>query len=191
MDLVALAKAIRGIRTQKRMTLQEVADRAKVSKSLISRIENFRATPSLPVLVRIADGLGVSAGELLENVSTSSQEVVVVREAERKALLRNPERKHLSYFELAGAEQNKSMLPLIINIASHKKAYRPMRHEGEEFSLVLKGRVRFVVGGEERLLRRGDSIYFSAQVEHSLYCAGPEPARIMSIMCGMGESAGA
>lgn len=187
MDLVALAKQIRSVRKGRRMTMDALAKRADVSKSLISRIENFRVTPSLPVLLRIAAALGTSPGDLLENVSEVAPEVILVRRNERTSVVRNPERRGIRYHQLAGTAHSKTMAAFLIDLAPGIKEYRPMPHEGEEFSQVLKGRVRFTVRDKEHVLGTGDSIYVEARVPHSISCVGKVPAQLLSIIAGMGK----
>lgn len=41
------------------------------------------------------------------------------------------------------------------------------KHVHEQVSFVLKGRVRFNVGGEERVAKRGDIVFIPPNVEHS------------------------
>ena len=187
-DLVALAQKIRSVRKGRRMTMDALAKKASVSKSLISRIESFRVTPSLPVLLRIAEALGVLPGDLLENVSDGAPEAIVVRRNERKSVVRNPERRGLRYHQLAGTEHSKIMSAFLIDLAPGMKEYRPMPHEGEEFSQVLKGRARYTVRDEEHILRTGDSIYVEARVPHSICCVGKVPAQLLNIIAGMGKS---
>ena len=58
---------VRTLRRERRMTQEELAKKARVTKYYISQLETgLRDNPSLPVLRRLAKALGVSAGELLE-----------------------------------------------------------------------------------------------------------------------------
>ena len=58
---------VRTLRRERRMTQEELAKKAKVTRDYISQLETgLRDNPSLPVLRRLAKALGVSAGELLE-----------------------------------------------------------------------------------------------------------------------------
>jgi quercetin dioxygenase-like cupin family protein len=43
----------------------------------------------------------------------------------------------------------------------------PHKHRHEQVSFVLKGRVKFTVGGEERLTKKGDIVVIPPYVEHS------------------------
>ena len=51
--LIQISTNIKERRREKGITVQELADRAKVSKGLISQIENSRTIPSLIVLIQI------------------------------------------------------------------------------------------------------------------------------------------
>ena len=54
--LYNLAIAVKERRRSLGFGLKELADKARVSKSLLSKIANHRTIPSLPVLLRIARG---------------------------------------------------------------------------------------------------------------------------------------
>ena len=67
MDLLHISQKIRQLRQAQGMTVEQLAARSGVSKGFISQVENFRTTPSLKVLQRIADALGVDMGGLFQN----------------------------------------------------------------------------------------------------------------------------
>ena len=57
--LIQISNRIKEIRKKKNITVQELADKADVSKGLISQIENNRTVPSLPVLMSIVRSLNL------------------------------------------------------------------------------------------------------------------------------------
>lgn len=61
-----ISNKIKEIRKEKGITIQEVADRAGVSKGLISQIENNRTIPSLLVLINIINALNIDLNEFLK-----------------------------------------------------------------------------------------------------------------------------
>jgi transcriptional regulator with XRE-family HTH domain len=62
-----LATVIRELRERKNLTQEELAKRAKVTRSHLSLLEGgHRRNPSIDVLKRLARALGVPVGELLE-----------------------------------------------------------------------------------------------------------------------------
>ena len=62
--LVNLGKQLKRIRQNKGLSLKQVAEMSDVSIGLISKIENFRTTPSLPVLLKIMQSLEIDLSEL-------------------------------------------------------------------------------------------------------------------------------
>ena len=58
---------LRQLRTQKHLTQEELAKKARITRSHLSLLEaGHRKNPSLDVLKRLARALGVPVGELLE-----------------------------------------------------------------------------------------------------------------------------
>lgn len=57
----------------------------------------------------------------------------------------------------------------LARVALRRGALVPMHeHENEQISTVLQGRVRFVVGGEERVIEAGTSVPLPANVPHEV-----------------------
>ena len=82
MNLVELAQRIKQLRVQQNLTLEEVAQGSGLTRSWLSKVENFRVTPSLPALGRIAQSLGVSVATLVEGLDLKPK-LVCVRADER------------------------------------------------------------------------------------------------------------
>ena len=63
----SLATVLRQLRDDRKMTQEELAKRAKITRSHLSLLEaRHRKNPSLDVLKRLARALGVPVTELLE-----------------------------------------------------------------------------------------------------------------------------
>ena len=52
-----IGEKIRGLRQQKRLTLQELSELTTLSKPLLSQIENQQVIPPIATLLKIARGL--------------------------------------------------------------------------------------------------------------------------------------
>jgi transcriptional regulator with XRE-family HTH domain len=59
-------KTLREARTERLLTLRELADRAGVAFSTIYLIENGKSVPRLSMVRKLADALGVTPGEIAE-----------------------------------------------------------------------------------------------------------------------------
>lgn len=53
-QLTCLGMRLKELRRKRLLTLQQLAERTELTAGLLSKIENFRTIPSLPVLLSIA-----------------------------------------------------------------------------------------------------------------------------------------
>ena len=70
-ELKALAKAVRLLREKANLSQEDLADRAEIDRTYVSGIERGMRNPSLRVLIRVADGLGVTLATLAKNIEQS------------------------------------------------------------------------------------------------------------------------
>jgi transcriptional regulator with XRE-family HTH domain len=69
---VVLGSRIRTLRLRAGLTQAELG--SPMTRSFVSAIEHGRAIPSLPALLLISERLGVTAGELLEQLDWTRQD---------------------------------------------------------------------------------------------------------------------
>ena len=70
-----IASRVRALRAELRMTLDALAAKSGVSRSMISLVERGESSPTAVVLEKIATGLGVSLATLFEDSSTPANPV--------------------------------------------------------------------------------------------------------------------
>lgn len=186
MNLVELAQRLRRIRLERGLTLEEVASRGGLTRGWLSKVENFRVTPSLPALDGLAKGLGVSLSELFEGLDERPP-LVVVRRDERRPLRRDDELSTLTYHSLAFPRTSRAMDPFIVTVPSSDT--RPkLTHPGEEFLLVLTGEVMLEHGERTEALREGDSAYLDGIVPHRIVCRSGEAAQVLVVYHGHSQT---
>ena len=184
MNLVELAQRIKSRRLDQRLTIEEVAARAGLTASWLSKVENFRVTPSLPALGKIARALDVSVSALVEGLDERPK-LVVIRSDERKVVQRDQSPKNKSVYEsLAHRRLNRTMDPFLITIPGGVSREKALDHEGEEFLYVQSGSVQFEYDGEIVSLQTGDSLYFEASVPHRLINPNKRPAEVLCVFSG-------
>ncbi len=66
MKNLAIGTHLRKIRIRQNRTIQEIADKCKLSRSMISKIETNKVVPSVSTLVKLAKSLGTNVSALLE-----------------------------------------------------------------------------------------------------------------------------
>lgn len=185
MNLVELSQRLRRLRVERGLTLEEVASRGGLTRGWLSKVENFRVTPSLPALHRIASGLGVTLSELFEGLDARPPLAVVLRE-DRLRMRRDEDVSELTYDSLAHRRPSRSMDPFIITVPRSDNRPR-LSHQGEEFLLVLRGEIDLEHGEELHRLREGDSAYFDGLVPHRFVCRSEESAQVLTVYYGNGS----
>ncbi|MBI1247470.1 cupin domain-containing protein [bacterium] len=181
MNLVELAERIRSLRLDRRLTLEEVASRTGQTRSWLSKVENFRVTPSLPALAEIARALDISLSKLVEGLDDKPS-LTLVRKDDRKVVQRDQSEQNTAVYEsLAHRRKARAMDPFLITIPPGVSREEALPHQGEEFLLVHSGPVDFQYDEEVHKLQTGDSLYFDATVPHRLINSYKRPAVVLCV----------
>ena len=180
MNLVELAQRIRRRRTERGLTLEQVARRSGLTRSLLSKVENFRVTPSLPALAKIASALEASLAELVEGLDRRPR-MVIVRKDERTVVERDRPDSRIVYHALAHKRPSKRMDPFLLDIPPGVARRQRLAHEGEEFIMVLEGEVDYEYGDEKFRLEAGDCMYAEGAVKHTLNNPNRKPAKMLVV----------
>ena len=189
MNLIGLAQRIKTLRRERGLTLEQVASHSGMTRSGLSKVENFRATPSLPALFSIASALGVTVAQLTEGLEEKPQ-LVVVHKGEGEQVERDRPQSNLTYQSLAGERHTKVMEPLLVVVPGNTEGMasrEALAHEGEEFLHVLHGAVDFEYLGQTVRLEAGDSAYFDAHAPHRLLNPESEPAEVLCVFGGFNQ----
>ncbi|MEO2047012.1 MAG: cupin domain-containing protein [Pirellulales bacterium] len=180
MNLVPLAQRIRSHRTAHKLTLEQVAERTGLTKSILSKVENFRVTPSLPTLAKIAEALGTTMSELLAGLDEKPQ-MVLVRKDQRLLVERDRPNSNILYHALAHTRPLKMMEPFLLEVPPGTARRQRLAHEGEEFIMLMEGTIDYEYGDETFHLNAGDCIYEDGAVKHTLNNPGKTAATVLVV----------
>ncbi|MEW5912846.1 MAG: XRE family transcriptional regulator [Thermodesulfobacteriota bacterium] len=161
-----LAKKLRELRRERKLTLQQMAKEIGMSPSLVSQVERGMLRPSLETLLRIAKLFDVSPGHLLDEDffnNSALHNVSLVRAKERKSVLTQGNIK----FSLLSHRLNLGSEFIIIeyppNSSTGKSGYA---HEGVECGLLLEGELEVEIEDRIYRLKPGDSITYRSTSPH-------------------------
>lgn len=172
LDVAALGERIRGERLRLRLSLDELAAVAGVSRSMLSAVERGDKVPTVLVLHRIAMGLGSNITRLM---GEEQAEPVIVLRREEQIVARDPsgwERRNLAPV-LPGVdfEFMRTTIPPGVNAGE----FPPHPPGSREYVAVEQGRLRLTVGGVAHLLGPGDSISYDGDRRHAFANPGDDP----------------
>jgi transcriptional regulator with XRE-family HTH domain len=165
-----LGGRVRELRRGRGLTLEELARLSGVSRAMISKLERGEKNPTLVVVAKLAEGLGVTLSKL---AGIEERREVIVVPRDRRMIIRDSEtgfeRQLLSpNFVGRGVEFIRNEIPE----GSTSGEFPPHRRGVEEHIVVERGSLRAMLGGEEYLLREGDAVYFEADLPRRFDNAG-------------------
>lgn len=172
---------IRHARRTHGLRLQDVARIVGCSESILSKIENDKALPSLTMLHRIAEALGTTVGRLC--AQPDEADGVVSRAGERPAVTIDPLRKGhgLRMERLIPYDPARLLQGNIHIIAPGGGSDGAISHAGEEVGFVLEGCLELTVAGQTFRLECEDSFSFRSELPHSYRNPGRERARVIFV----------
>jgi len=179
--LLLIGDKIKTKRTQKNVTLEQLATKAGVSKGLISQIENNRTVPSLPVLFNIIHSLEEDLRTFFEDMhdSINGNHVLIVRKGQEKGFTKEPV-KGFSYKRILTRSIGSQATDVVL-LELKKNAGRKqfIRTDAYECKYMLKGDVEYQVENEVFELHEGDTLFFDGRAKHRLKNIGNTEALIL------------
>jgi transcriptional regulator with XRE-family HTH domain len=167
-----LARQTRGL------TLKALALAADCSESLLSKVENGKASPSLPMLHRLVRALDSNIGWMFEE--TDTDEGVVFRAGKRPLITLDPLRRGegISLERIIPYSPGHLLQCNIHHIDVGGESAGPIQHVGEEVGYVLVGEIEMMIGDKTFRLAAGDSFVFNSELAHWYRNVGAERASI-------------
>jgi transcriptional regulator with XRE-family HTH domain len=160
---------LKSLRKARRVTLDNLASQTGFTKGYLSKIENNKKLPPIETLSKIAKALNSDISYFFqrdENTDLPHDAYSVVREGERKNVVRGGSSFGYDYESLAYKKITKSLEPFIFTFPEELTTDSFFSHEGEEMVFVLNGKVEFEIEGTKVLLSPGDCLYMDSIMRH-------------------------
>jgi DNA-binding transcriptional MerR regulator/quercetin dioxygenase-like cupin family protein len=155
----AIGGHLRQLRTQRGLSLAQVARSVGVSVGFLSALERSNMSGSVSTLRKLARFYKTNILTFFDPNDVNGR---VVRPESRKVLEAGPGVR----MELL-AWGNTVMEPHLFRVAPGSGSGESYAHEGEEFLYVLRGELRIALEGEDYQLKSGDSFYFESATPHN------------------------
>ena len=174
---------LRALRLAQKLSLEEVAAKAGLTASAVSRLESGARRLALEHLPRLAQALGVPVEELLPGHAPPDPRV------QEKPFTHNGR----TVWPLSRPGES-GLMTFRIHIPAERPPAAPTlrRHEGREWLYVLEGRLLLILGTERLVLSPGEAAEFSCWEPHWMGAAEGaggkvSPVEILIIMGPQGE----
>lgn len=168
-------RRLRTLRRERGWTLDDLAVRAHIGASTLSRIENGQRRLAVDQLVTLARAFGVTVDELL------AEDEVVIRPM--------PRGDGGAVWMLNRHDDPSGRVVAKMRVPADSSA-DPERHvhPGHDWFYVLAGTVRLVLGGREHIVATGEAASFRTLTPHCMAGVGG-PAEVLTILDRDGEQA--
>lgn len=175
-----IASRIRELRESAEATAAGTAEKLNIPVERYQAYEDGSLDVPISALYGIAGLFGVDLTDLLTGKSPNLQRFCVVRQGKGPEIERYPGYRFQS---LAFDFQNRLFEPLLVTLDPERNPEISLvTHGGQEFNLVLKGRIRIVLGGQSVDLEAGDSIYFDPSIAHGQFALDDAPASFLTVI---------
>lgn len=166
--LIQISNRIKERRREKNITVQELANLANVSKSLISQIENSRTIPSLIVLIDIIKALNIDLNEFFKDIRSKNDLLpVLVKRKNEYEPFEKEHTKGFSYQRIFSRFIDRSTVDIVL-LELEPNATRPLvETDAFEYKYIVSGEVEYVFNKEKIQLSSGDSILFDGRIPHT------------------------
>ncbi|RMG30471.1 MAG: XRE family transcriptional regulator [Bacteroidetes bacterium] len=178
--LSLLGKKIRQIRKRKGLNLQEVARKSQVTAGLISKIENFRTIPSLPVLLNISRALEVDMSELVSSVDQPKSTYKLVRKREYESEMKANKQGIFFHKLLSREMQGVLMRTAVEKIPSGIKT-QTEEQPGMVLVYVVSGKLSYWLPNEQIDMQAGDTLLLENSAAFMLENLGPADAELFKV----------
>lgn len=164
------------LRQSQSLSLDELSRRAGVSKSMLSQIERAQTNPTVAVIWRLSNALGVSMGDLLGGIPRPGEPSIAVVPVHATPSLRSPdglcELRILGPIELAGQFE---WYALALQVGG---ALQSQAHERgtREHLTALTGLLEVSAGDERKRLKHGETARYAVDRPHTIHNVGKTPA---------------
>lgn len=178
-ELIALR--LRGLREALDMSKEEFASACNIPIEEYKLYESGQKDMSISTLKNIANTHNIDVNALMFDDEPRMKSYFLTRKGKGQAIKRIAAYK---YQTLSGAFNNRKadIFEVTIEPNDNIAEIHHSSHEGQEFNLVLEGRMLLHVNGKYLVLEEGDSIYFDSSLPHGMKALDNKKVRFIAVV---------
>lgn len=176
-----IAERLRGLREVLELTPKDIANDCDISEDEYLQAESGNADISVSMLQKVARTYGVALEALMFGEEPKMSSYFVTRSGKGTSIERT---QTYRYQSLAAGFRNRVADPFIVTVEpkSEDEPTQYNSHNGQEFNLILEGRMLISMDGKEIILNEGDSIYFNSKLPHGMKALDGKTVRFLAVI---------
>lgn len=175
-----IGKNIKNLRSSLKLSLEELSIRSGISKGMISQIEQNKTNPTLLSVWKISNALSIPFQKIIDLES----EIIFEPQPKQKTLtMSTPDGKCKMQF-LTPVHYIDKLELYMLNFEKDGSLENFKGHppRTEEIFKVIKGKFKVQVQNRSAILKPGDSIRYSVDLEHHIYNISKGPAEAILVV---------
>ena len=176
-----IALRLQGLRDALELTTAQAAAQIDIPEEVYVAMESGECDLSVSTLQKVAHSFRVSLDELMFGQEPRMNAYFLTRKGTGISVERT---KAYKYESLASGFKNRIADPFIVTVEP-KPEDTPVyynAHEGQEFNIVIEGKLQLNINGKEIILNPGDSLYFDSSLPHGMKALDGKTVKFLAIV---------
>lgn len=174
-----IAERLRGLREVLELTAEDIARECEFAAEEYRLAETGEYDISVSMLQKIARQYNISLDALMFGEEPKMSSYFLTRAGKGTSIERT---KAYKYQSLAAGFRNRSADPFIVTVEPNDAPIHYNSHNGQEFNLVLEGRMMLSIDGKELILNEGDSLFFNSKLPHGMKALDGKTVRFLAVI---------
>lgn len=176
-----IAERLAGLRDALEITPEEMAAASHLTTEEYLKLESGTVDISVSILHQISQAFGVELTTLMFGDEPKMNSYFVTRKGKGIAVERT---KAYKYQSLAAGFVGRKADPFMVTVHP-KPDDEPIylnSHQGQEYNMVVSGRLLLQINGKDLILEEGDSIYFNSELPHGMKALDGKQVNFLAII---------
>jgi transcriptional regulator with XRE-family HTH domain len=182
----SIGTKIAQLRRQKRMSVNKLAQRAGISGTAVHKLENNQMTPTVTLLMKIADALETKIVYFLEEKTDQFDYVENIEYNTKSGAVtfQNKKRDSLKAKYVAFRLKGGILFAILIDTLKfgETSGVKPVSHPGEALVYCLEGEVTYKFEDKSYCLKKGDSLHYFTRIPHRWEVTGRKGVKTLWII---------
>jgi len=179
-QLVEIGGRLNGLRNIMSISAEKMAEDLQLSVRDYLAFELGEKDFSFSFLFKAANILGVDIVDIISGETPKLTTCAIIRKGEGYKITR---REAYDYKHLAFTFRNKKAEPFMVTVEPKEgEEINYHTHDGQEFTYMVSGSIKFYFGDMVFELNEGDSMYFDSSIPHDSKALGKQPAVFIAVV---------
>jgi transcriptional regulator with XRE-family HTH domain len=185
-----IGRKIKALRIENSFKQSDLASMSGITKGLVSKIENGRTVPSLPVLISILQSLKVNFHEFFSDIMFETGKNYFVIKPEDQTEIRKEDAYGFQYRFIFNKTISSGIFEVVLLTIEPNSRRDLVTTDAYEFKYILEGEVQYQLDEITLNLKKGDALFYDGRIPHVPRNIKNVPAQMLVIYIYSGKLEG-